>query len=82
MRGYLITYYKGQKWIDQDHLLGIEDVEDHVRAAMEIEECDLITVHCVDDGDVLYTYEVFLVDDKWIEFYNNQVMGVQSLNTL
>lgn len=80
--GYIITYYRGTQWIDQDLLLGKQDAQDHINVAMEMEECDLITLHCVDNGDVLYTTELFLVEGKWIEFHSNNLTNQHTMNTL
>lgn len=80
--GYIITYYQDTQWIDQDLLLSLQDAVDHVNVAMEMLHCNCIIVHCVDDGDVLYTRELFFVDGKWMHFHSNNVMNEYTIETL
>ena len=65
--GYMITYYSGMTCIDTDIVLGVSDAEEHVQVALGMPVCSSITLHCLDRGDVLYTRELFRVDDKWMD---------------
>jgi hypothetical protein len=80
--GYLITYWEGTQWVSQDEVVGKEDAEEHIQVAMEVGQCDLITMHCLDRGDVLYTYELFCTNGEWTESYHNGIMNTHSLKKL
>lgn len=80
--GYLITYWEGTQWVAQDDVLSMEDAQDHINVAMEVGMCDLITMHCLDRGDVLYTYELFRMDGKWAQYTSNALMGTYTIGVL
>lgn len=63
--GYIITYFTGITCIDTDLVSSRSDAEMCVNMALKM--CDYISFHCLDRGDVLYTRELFLVDDVWID---------------
>ena len=84
--GYMVTYFKGITCVDAHTFLDKQDAMDHINVALEMgmsdEMCDYITMHCIDDGDVLYTHELFMVDGRWNDVYINNIMGTTEMNTL
>lgn len=80
--GYLIMYWIGLRLIDQDAILGKQDAEDCVDAAIAFGSADVVTVHCIDNGEVLYTEEIFRDEDRWYRFTSNNLLGTQSITAL
>ncbi len=80
--GYLITYYTGRQWVDQDEVLDYTDAQCLIDTAMELCVCTSIIMHCIDDGEVLYTVELFYLDGMWVHCINNPTMKQDSIVVL
>lgn len=84
--GYMVTYFKGITCIDAQTFVSKQDAQDHINVALEMglsdEMCDYVTMHCIDDGDVLYTHELFLVDNRWNDVLTNNITGTTEMAVL
>lgn len=76
--GYLITYHCNRTYVDMDHTLSVEEAQEMINIALDadmtyedIRMCDHISLQCLDDGDVMYTRELFFTGGTWVMTTDN-----------